>query len=235
MIRVVIAEDEAELREEIVEYLCAQGISATGKERGAEVLEFAAQEKCDVAVLDIGLPDISGLEVAYELRKMQPIGLIMLTARGMVSDRVAGYDAGADLYMVKPTDLRELVAAIRSLARRLETEQAAPSTTTPVEDLDDSWRLDKSEWTLFSPGQEPVRLTATEYMFLAKLANSSVMPVSRSDISVVMGYPKTYDPRALDAVVRRLRRKVEEMTKRSLPVKAVHGVGYAFTGVISCD
>lgn len=117
-IRVIIVEDDRDLRESLVEYLSLDGHDVTGVGSALEFYQALASSTFMIAVMDIGLPDQCGYVMAEFVRRNTPMGIIILTARSSIEDRVNGYRAGGDLYLVKPVDCRELSAAITSLAER---------------------------------------------------------------------------------------------------------------------
>src|SRR5699024_1526935 len=138
-------------------------------------------------------------------------------------DRIRGYESGADVYLVKHSSLREIEAAIRSLLRR----------TNEHDDGDTAWRLDDTNWLLIAPSHQSLQLTATEFAFLRALCERPGETCSRDALVASIARPKTlFDNRHLDAVVSRLRRKLEQETGLPAPIKSVYGVGYAFTAPV---
>ncbi len=228
-IKVIIVEDNSYLRESIVEFLNFDGLDACGAENCLAFYQALAASSFAVAVVDIGLPDQSGFMLAEYIRKNTGIGIIMLTARDAMEDRVRGYDSGADLYMVKPVDCRELAAAIRSLAARLGERPTFPERKSGPQ----SWRLIRESWHLLSPEGIPISLTAREMAFLVSLAEGAGRPIRRDAMLIALGYrDDAYARRAMDAMVRRVRRKIEEIANQESPIKTVHSVGYCFSASI---
>ncbi|BAI75755.1 DNA-binding two-component response regulator (plasmid) [Azospirillum sp. B510] len=247
MARVIVVEDESDLRDDLVEYLDRCGFDVRGASRGAELDRLLEECQADVIVLDINLPDEDGFSVARRVRARSPAAIIMLTARSGLIDRVIGLELGADVYLVKPVDFREVEAQIKALVRRMQ-KGAGPQVTAepsfavvgavavPVAlspDARKAWVFDDIEWRIQPPTGGAVPLTATEYKFLSLLVTAPGEPVSRQDISVALT-GRDWDPysRSIDSLVRRLRIKVEERSGCALPVQAVHGVGYAFVGPV---
>lgn len=224
-IRVIIVEDDLDLRESTVEYLTLAGYDVCGVGSCLEFYRALADSSFSIAVVDVGLPDQSGYVLTEYLRKNTTMGIIMLTARDAVEDRVRGYSSGADLYLVKPVDSRELAAAIASLSVRFRDrlplpEQAAQSGT---------WQLVRNAWRLVPPSGAPILLTSKEMQFMECLALKAGT-VSRDTFLAALGYrDDEYASRAMDSLVRRLRRKIEEDLRLPPPIKTVHGVGYCFT------
>lgn len=182
-------------------------------------LDAALQEGIpDLVILDLGLPGEDGFSIARRLRNSLPrLGLVMLTARGEVEDRLRGFEGGADLYWVKPVDLRVLAAAMASLHRRISPSPSA-------------WRIQSS--ALHAPGGAEVPLTHNEHLFLARLAAESGQAVPRDHLMEALGYaPDPSGAHRLDTLVSRLRSKVRRVAPgHELPVKPRHGCGYVLLG-----
>ncbi len=245
MARIIVVEDEADLRDDLIEYLDRCGFEVRGASRGSELDRLLDAGPADVIVLDINLPDEDGFSVARRVRASSPAAIIMLTARSSLIDRVIGLELGADVYLVKPVDFREVEAQIKALMRRMQkgtdsppaaehapAPPAAPAGASPA-DPRKAWLFDDIEWRIQPPTGAAVPLTATEYKFLSLLVTAPGEAVSRQDISLALT-GRDWDPysRSIDSLVRRLRIKVEERSGCALPVQAVHGVGYAFVGPV---
>jgi DNA-binding response OmpR family regulator len=232
MARIAVVEDEASLRADVVEYLSACGHAVVGCD-GAPALDAAlAAGPVDILILDINLPGEDGFSIAKRMREGSEIGIVMLTARNVNVDRVVGLEIGADVYMTKPVELRELEAQIRTLARRMKLSGAAAECA-PMAATADGWLFDQVGWDLVAPGGASLKLTANERVFVSLLVAKPGVPVSRADIFRALG-KREWDPsdRSVDSMVRRLRAKAEEVFGRPLPVDAVHGTGYAFTAPV---
>lgn len=217
MSHLLLLDDEADLREEVADFLRTQGHSVT---EAGSLAEFHAQyqrQPCGIALIDRMLPDGDGLQLVDELRQANArCGLIVLTARDASADRVHGYHQGADHYVTKPVNLDVLAAIVESLGRRVP--DAA------------SWVLHAARWSLISPTGQRTFLTAQEYSFMATLALAKKQVLTRKKILIEMGKDYlSYDPRSLDALLLRLRRKVQAAGVAQLPIKTVHGVGYVLT------
>lgn len=238
MARIAIVEDEASLRADVVEYLSACGHSVTGCEHGIALDIALAAAPVDIVILDINLPGEDGFSIAKRLRDASDVGIIMLTARNVNVDRVVGLEIGADVYLTKPVELRELEAQIRTLARRMKvTATRVPAqvpAAAPAGEAGDGWQYDHVGWDLLSPDGAALKLTANERVFVSLLVASPGMPVSRADIFRALG-KREWDPsdRSVDSMVRLLRAKAEATLGRPLPIDAVHGTGYAFTAPVT--
>jgi DNA-binding response OmpR family regulator len=227
MTAILIVEDEPPLRKDLSDFLALSGFATRGVATAREMRQALADGyEPAVVVLDVGLPDANGFELAVELRHTRRCGIVMLTALGDSDDRIRGFDSGADIYLVKHSTLREVEAAIRSLLRR---------TGHPLEGAangaDEPWVVDDSTWVLTAPNQHALKLTATEFVFMRALCRQSREVCNRDELLAALARPKcTFDSGHLDAVVSRLRRKIELHTQLPAPIKVVYGVGYTFTG-----
>ena len=240
MAHIVVVEDEASLRADLVEYLSACGHSVAGCGDGLELDVALARQPADIIILDVNLPGEDGFSIAKRLRDHSEVGIIMLTARGVNVDRVVGLEIGADVYLVKPIELRELEAQVRTLARRLKVSPSAATATAAVPAAASSaastaagWVYDQVAWALLSPKGGMLKLTANERVFVNLLVDRPGEPVSRSDIFRALG-KREWDvgDRSVDSMVRRLRAKGEEVLGHPLPIEAVHGTGYAFAAPV---
>lgn len=244
MARIAVVEDEAHLRGDLVEYLGACGHEVEGCADARELDALLARRGVDILILDINLPGEGGFSIASRLRAQSEVGIIMLTARGLNVDRVVGLEVGADVYLVKPVELRELEAQVRSLARRLRlappppAAAATPSADPPAAPAPAAalprWTFDQLAWTLTAPDGRAVKLTGNERVFVTLLVAQPGEPVSRDAIFRALG-KRGWDPadRSVDSMVRRLRAKGVELLGQPLPIESVHGIGYAFAGPIA--
>jgi len=226
-VSVLVVEDEQELLEEVVSFLAARGMEVRSATDAQSFWSLFEERRPDVVVLDVGLPGEDGRSIATAVRERDPsLGIIMATARGTVGDRVQGYETGADVYLVKPVDLREMAAAIR--ATRRHRPPADPAGTPPV------WELDLVSWQLTSPERKTIQLTRAEMQILECLTETPGTPVSRLDIGRHMGKSDALlDHRYVDQAIRRLRRKMEAGIGTSAPIGSAHNKGYFFSQPIS--
>lgn len=226
--RVILVEDDRDLRESLVEYLNLAGHEVEGVGTGLEFYRSLAEHSYDIAVVDLRLPDQDGFVLVEYARKNSEMGLIILTARDGVEDRVNGYGAGADIYLVKPVDGRELAAAIASLAIRRRESVIGPGATPAT-----AWQLDRSAWTLTPPAGEPIPLTGKEMQFMAQLAECPGRPVPRETLLLCL-YASQDDSasRSLEALIRRLRAKIAGAAENAAPIKTSHSVGYVFAACL---
>ena len=220
--RVLVIEDEAPMRMAIEDILKAGGYRVLTAVDGSTGLDAATSERPDLVLLDVMLPKLDGLTLCAELRSRgASVPVLMLTARGQVSDRVAGLDTGADDYLVKPFSTDELLARVRALLRRQERAAEQP----PSLQLGDVF-IDFATQSA-RRGAAPLHLTAREFAMLRLLAESRGKPVTRERfLDVVWGYTAFPTTRTVDTHMATLRAKIEPEPDNPRWIKTVHGVGY---------
>jgi DNA-binding response OmpR family regulator len=220
MIKVALVEDDRDLLEDVSFSLRDEGFSVTACSEAAILDRHLSEESFDIAVLDVGLPGEDGFSVARRLRRDYPqLGIIMLTARTSARSRVHGMEQGADVYLGKPVDLRELALVIRALARRIAAVEA------PGED---ALTLLIDENILCLPEGKRVELTPSEMLVLSRLARATGSQATRRQLVEAFGENfLAYDERRLEAIVSRLRRKLEAAGLPADTLRAVRGMGYA--------
>jgi two-component system response regulator MprA len=216
--RILLVEDDAELREMVRRVLVREGFAVTGRATGGDALRAVDHEVPDALVLDIGLPDSDGRDVCQAIRgRGVNVPVLFLTARDAVSDRLAGFGAGGDDYLVKPFEVKELVARLRALLRRTAGEPAL---------VTGSLRLDPTGHIAESGG-ERVALTPTEFRLLAALAARPGDALRRRELrEAAWAAGEVVHDNTLDAHVARLRRKLRDVPDAP-EIKTVHGVGYS--------
>jgi two-component system response regulator MprA len=218
--RVLVVDDDRAVREALRRVLTLAGYELQTADGGAEAIELVVQSVPDAVVLDLGMPDVDGLEVCHRLRLLgNRVPILMLTAREEVSDRVAGLDAGADDYLVKPFDIDELKARLRALLRRSGPD-GDPDELSFAEIRLDSARHGAAVGEMFT------ELTRTEYQLLELLLRNPRQVLSHSLIyDRVWGYDFGAASNALRVYVGYLRRKLQDAGARPL-IHTVRGVGY---------
>lgn len=228
MTHILIVEDEMRLRQDLGDFLELRGFEITAAATARDMREALTDRPAPaVVILDVGLPDGNGFDLATEIRQSRDCGIIMLTAFGDSSDRVRGFDSGADIYLVKHSTLREIEAAIRSLLRRTGNLPADPDSN------EDQWILDTAIWSMIAPDGQTLQLTATEFAFLNLLCNRQGEVCPREELVTALARPQGhFDNRHLDAIVSRLRRKIARTTNLPSAIKVVYGVGYTFTAPV---
>jgi len=222
-LEICYVEDDDDLREVVVKALRENGFAVRGYSGSRELYRDLLSRPCHIVILDIELPGEDGLTIAANLRASSDIGIVMLTACGDTDDRVQGLLGGADAYLVKPVEIRELVATLKSLARRLGVERSALPPT-------NGWMLVLDGWSLRTPGGVEISLTASERDVLHAVMDTPDLPVSRETLITRLGHDTDYYlPHRLDMLISRLRRKVLENAGTPLPLRAVRGAGFAFS------
>ncbi len=222
--RILVVDDDRAVRESLRRSLTFNGYAVELASDGAEALDAVAQTRPDAVVLDVMMPRVGGLETCRRLRADgDDVAVLVLTARDSVADRVAGLDAGADDYLVKPFALEELLARLRALLRRTQPGDATSADTTlAFADL----RLDLATREVWR-GERPVRLTRTEFALLELFLRHPRQVLGRDRIlEQVWGYDFPTTANSLEVYVGYLRRKTETEGEPRL-VHTVRGVGYA--------
>ena len=220
---VLVVDDEPKIVGILRDYLDRAGFRSVEAFDGTSAIRTARRDAPDLVVLDLGLPDMDGLDVIRSLRERSRVPIVVLTARGDESDRLVGLELGADDYVVKPFSPKEVVARVRAVLRR--TEQAAPVGQV-VRASDGTVDLDRMRVTA---GDRPVELTRTETTILATLARQPGRVFTRSQLlDAIHGDAIESYERAIDAHVKNIRRKLEPDPRRPRYVLTVHAVGYKF-------
>ena len=233
MTRIGLIEDNIEYRDNLAFFLRREGFDVAFESDGHAIDATLAQHPCDLILLDLGLPYEDGLVIAQRLRALQPeLGIVMLTARGSLDERLSGMRDGADAYLVKPVDFRELMAVLKSLLRRLDIGAEStdkPSKTPPV------WRLRPAQLQLVPPDGSPIKLTGREAKLLGHMVRSYPRAVARQvlvDSSDAALTP--LDFRHLEVALSRLRKKIQDATGQGL-ILASRSEGYLFGAPIRLD
>jgi len=228
--RVAIVDDEASIRDVVKAYLEGEGLAVDSYGTVAGALEAIEQQPPDMVILDVGLPDGSGLDVLRRTSKAgRAIPTIMLTARAEETDRIVGLELGADDYVTKPFSPRELTARVRALFRRLEDRAPAPGHATKKTRVGDL-TIDH-EFHEVRVGERPVNLTATEFRILAVLAENPGGVFTRSHLLDRLDDGGEIFERTLDRHINNLRKKIEEDPAKPEYVITVYGVGYKMRSV----
>jgi two-component system OmpR family response regulator len=229
-IHVAVVDDEADITLLLANYLKGHGFRVSRLHAGAPLFELMAADPPALVLLDLGLGAEDGLVIARRLREHWRCGLVIVTGRGDAVDKVVGLEIGADDYVTKPFDLRELVARVKAVLRRLDTPAAAANPPPPAERRTlrfDGWSLDTAARTLTSPAGVPVALTSGEYALLLTFAEHAGRVLSRDFLlEHTRGREAGPFDRTVDVQVGRLRRKVEADPDDPQIIKSVRGAGY---------
>ncbi len=226
-IRVLIVDDDVEFANLVDEFLSAEGgFSVTKRHDGAAGVAAAVSERFDVIVLDVGLPELNGFEVLKQIRQKIDTPVVMLTARGDDIDRILGLEIGADDYIPKPCNLRELVARIRAIMRRLNRLDNAESTDDciVVGDL----KIEPGAQSVFRD-DELIPLTGAEYLVLEALVQSAGQVVDKDAIARhALGRRIMPYDRSVDVHIGNLRKKIGPLHDGRQRIKTVRGRGYLY-------
>ncbi len=222
-VKVLVVEDEPSIRKFIAINLERSGFDVLEAETGEKGLEMAAAYKPEVMVLDVMLPGIDGFQVCARLREEMPeLIIIMLTARGQDIDKITGLEIGADDYMVKPFNPRELTARIRTVLRRSEIIKTPDDTPLTYKNLVMDLKAQK-----FFKGDVEIELTPTEFAVLKMFMSNVGRALSRNEIfNSVWGKNYFGDLKTLDVYIRRIREKIEENPSKPQYIETVWGFGY---------
>lgn len=234
--RIVIVEDEPDLRDAVAEYLGANGYIVMTAESAAAMRCLVETETFDLAILDIAMPGEDGLSLGRWLRSQMQVGLIYATAAGSPIDRIVGLELGADDYVVKPYELRELLARVRSVLRRVPPQTAALPASNGTGDGKrrvvsfGDFKADLDGRMVVGRGGAILELAKSEFDVLEVFLTRSNRLLSRAAISDAIGFNE--DPessRAVDIRIMRLRKKIEEDPANPKFLRTVRGEGYIFS------
>jgi DNA-binding response OmpR family regulator len=231
-VRALLVDDDHELARLLRDYLGPHGVTVDHVEDGLRALERlrAAADPYDIVLLDVMLPGIDGFEVCRRIRASRAVPIVMLTARGDDADRVVGLEIGADDYLPKPFNPRELLARMRAVLRRAQPPPAPPEATEPVGPIQvDDLVVDAPAHKATLGGRE-LQLTSFEFRVLMVLARRAGEPVTREELaSAVLPKGGHYDPsvdRSLDVHVSHLRQKMGDGGREPRRIRTVRGIGY---------
>lgn len=228
--KILIIDDDAELCEMLSEYLRKEGFEVETVQHGSRGLERARAGSYDLIVLDVMLPGMNGFDLLRELRTSSDIPVLLLTARGDELDRIVGLEIGADDYLSKPFNARELLARIRAIGRRNAREQRAgnaPKQPVTVGDVE----LDPASRTIML-NNKILDVTTVEFNLLEMLLRSAGNVVSRDDIaSVVLGRELSPFDRSIDVHISKLRKKLGNLPNGRERIKTIRNTGYMYVSM----
>jgi len=228
----LIVEDEPVTRTRLGAYFSVEGYRVTEAEDADGLHRALAIGDIDLLLLDINLPDADGLVLARDIRANSDIGIILVTGRSDEIDRIVGLEIGADDYVTKPFNPRELLARVKNLLRRSETLGKSISGAT-IKQFDD-WILDTQKRSLTNPGGTPVALTKGEFEILSLLTSQPGVVISRTRFITHMSH-KSWgaNDRSVDVLIARLRKKLDYGDNSCEFIRTVHGEGYLFTAAVT--
>ncbi|WP_299207970.1 response regulator [uncultured Tateyamaria sp.] len=227
---ILVCDDEIDLREMLQEYLGRRGYKVSGASGGDELRDVLSVSPVDVIIMDINMPREDGLSILRSLRPNDTTPVIMLTAAGDVVDRIIGLEMGADDYLGKPVDLRELEARIKAILRREAISGGAAAAKPDIHRaVFGEYVLDKDAAKLLAPDGTEVQLTAMEYSLLKVFAENKGRVLNRDQL-LEQAHDRSWDPfdRSIDIRISRLRRKLEANPEKPEIIRTVRGIGYLY-------
>ena len=224
---ILVVDDEPKIVQLVRDYLERASFRVLTASNGKTALALAHSERPDLIILDLGLPEMDGLDVTRTLRKDSNVPILMLTARSEETDKLVGLELGADDYITKPFSPKELVARVRAVFRRMENYSQANEEVFHAADL----TLDMPRMRVTAVGRDLEELTPTEFELLAAMARHPGRVFTRSQLlDVLHGVAFESYERAIDAHIKNIRRKLEVTPAEPHYILTVYGVGYKFAG-----
>lgn len=223
MIKVGVIEDNLEYREEIIFQLQRSNFKIIFEGDGSKYKEHLKKEKFDIIILDLELPDIDGMEIARFVEKNYPhIGIIILTARDSLENKLMGLNLGADSYLTKPIEIEELVATINAVYRRLKANHS----NNPQK----GWVLNYHQQYLITPSNQKISISPLESQLLIAFIKSAPHPVTREVLVKELGFElhKGFESSRLEVILSRLRKKIEKIYPSNEIIKSARQLGYVF-------
>jgi two-component system OmpR family response regulator len=230
--RVAVVEDDPEISRMMTNYMADHGFEVTAARNGQDLDRLMLGVKIDCVILDVGLPGEDGLSICRRLRGKSSVPIIMVTGRGSDTDRIVGLEVGADDYLPKPFNPRELVARVRAVMRRSAAGEVPPPQAPQVL-VFEGWRLDMARRQLSTPDGAPRSLTSGEFNILSIFCRNPRKVLSRDDLlDLLRGRAAAVFDRSIDVQISRLRRKIEANLKDPSFIKTVRHGGYVFTPLV---
>ncbi|MFQ2382269.1 two-component system response regulator TorR [Aeromonas dhakensis] len=232
---ILVVEDDVVTREKLTGYFEREGYRVTAVENGQEMRAVLAEQEVALVMLDINLPGEDGLLLTRELRARSTVGIILVTGRSDAVDRIVGLEMGADDYVTKPFELRELLVRVKNLLWRISLAAAQPGEPAVADDAVrfGPWRFDIPRRQLSRDGV-PVRLTKAEYEVLVAFIANAGRVLSRERILALTSHRGDGpSDRTIDVLIRRLRGKMEQDPRDPQLFVTVHGEGYLFAGELA--
>ncbi len=233
-IRLLIVDDDPQIRAMLTEYLATFGMEAEGAEGSTAMRAAMAKQEYDLVILDLSLPGENGLTLCREIRDSSNLPVIMLTARAELADRVVGLEVGADDYVTKPFEMRELVARIHTVLRRSRADVRRPAPAAAGHEVRfGTWRLNTTLRQLVDAEDTVVPLSNAEFRLLLTFIEHPNRVLDREMlINTARGRDLDVFDRSIDLLVSRLRQKLRDDPRDSALIRTVRGEGYVFTGSV---
>jgi len=221
--QIILLEDDDDLRESLDELISLSGFVLDSVSTAKDFHDYMSRNTYDLLLLDIGLPDGNGFDIAREIRSDTDMLIIIMTALDEINDRVKGYECGADIYLVKPIAGEELVAAINSCLERRSSKKTLDNN----DNEKSKWHLDKLSWELYIDGENKIKLSNKEASFFMMLIEAEDFTVPREDVLInIYGSDSVSNSVSFDSVLYRLRKKIKNTLSEEFPVKTLHCCGF---------
>jgi len=230
---ILVVDDEPDICTVVEFALSDAGYEVHTHGRGDGVIEIVKKYNVDLVVLDLGLPGVDGLTLTRSLKERTDVGVIIVSGRGETTEKVIGLEIGADDYMAKPFEPRELLARVRSVMRRMEKSEDTPVTETSIFEFD-GWKLDVMVRSVTSPAGDPVSMSSGEFNLLRAFIEHPNRVLSRDrllDLTHDTDAP-AFD-RSVDVQIARLRKKIEPDPQNPTFIKTVRNAGYIFAAKVT--
>jgi len=229
---ILVVDDHREIRDLLAKFLAKNGLRVTAANGGAEMRQAMRTSAIDLVVLDIMMPGEDGLTLCRQLRKTSEVPVVLLTAVSEETDRIIGLELGADDYIAKPFNPRELLARIRAVLRRTSVAPKAPEDGEPPLRFG-KWTLDPARRSLIADGGEETMLGSAEFRLLLAFVSRPGIVLSRDQLlDLTAGRAAQVFDRSIDNLVSRLRKRIEEDPAQPVFIKTVWGDGYVFAGKV---
>lgn len=231
---VLVVDDDQRIRTMLARFLVDHGLRVSQASNGVEMFQVSADARIDVIILDVMMPGEDGLSLCRRMRAESPVPIILLTAMNAETDRIIGLEIGADDYVVKPFNPRELLARIRAVTRRMMANSMIPKGRGSATYMFEGWVLDANRRTLISPDGALTDLTSGEFDLLTVFLEHPQRVLNRDQLlDLAHGRSsKAYD-RSIDVQISRLRRKIEANPQAPVLIKTVRNEGYFFTAAVT--
>lgn len=231
-IRILFVDDDDRLCRLVKRYIENQGFEIVCANSAEAAYPHLRDDTIALVLLDIMLPDKDGMTLAQEIRNLSDIPIIFLTAKADIDDKVSGLEIGADDYITKPFDAKELIVRIQTVLRRTNVSKAQQISKSQAHFS--GWCLDLQTHTLSSPEGDQVELTSTEYQLLSNLVSRSNTTIKREEILHILSN-RTWSPfdRSVDMAISKLRKKIERDPRKPELIKTVRNKGYCLTSSVS--
>ena len=230
--KILVVDDDPDVRDIVERCLADAGYQVLLLEDGSKVFDTISENAIDLAIVDLVLPDTDGLMLTRKIKEHSDIGVVILSGRGETTEKIIGLEVGADDYLSKPFEPRELLARVRSVLRRISQESPESSVEVTVFAFDD-WRLDITARTLSSPKGEAVELSSGEFNLLKAFVEHPNRVLSRDQL---LDYTHANDTpafdRSVDVRVGRVRKKIEVDPQNPQFIKTIRNGGYMFAAKV---